>query len=121
MQPTPSHDGLERTIRALRQATVICATIGCCLLAGAFILIPVIGFVSGDIGAVGSWCLLLAALLACLLLAGALVARLRTGEWYLGGQDSIIRFVAAHRSGVMIVVAIILVWIGLIMAWLDMR
>jgi hypothetical protein len=101
--------------------TVICATIGCCLLAGAFILIPVIGFVSGDIGAVGSWCLLLAALLACLLLAGALILRLRTGQWYLGEQDPITRFVVGHRRGVMIVIAIILIGIGLIIAWLDMH
>jgi hypothetical protein len=115
-----SHHGLKGTIRALRYATLICATIGFCLLAGAFVLIPVIGFASGDIGPFGSWCLLLAALSACLLVAGATVARMRTGKWYFGEQDPIIRFLARHRTGVMIAVAMILIWISLIMGWLNM-
>jgi hypothetical protein len=120
MQPPASHDGLKRIIRALRQATVICATLGCCLLAGAFVLIPVIGFVSADIGAVGSWCLLLAAFLACFFAAVAAVGRVRAGEWYFGGQDPITHFVIGHRGGVMIVAAGILIWIGLVLSWLNM-
>jgi hypothetical protein len=84
MQPGSTNGGLKRIIRALRQITVAGGVLGSCLLVGAFVMIPILGFASGDVGAVGIWCLLLSALTACLLLAAAVVNRSRSGQWYFG-------------------------------------
>jgi hypothetical protein len=120
MPTSPSHGGLNRLIRALRQVTMVCAAVGCCLFAGAFLLIPVLGFVSADIGAYGSWCLLLAALTASLLTAAIGVARARTGEWYFGERDLVTRFLTKHRTPVILVVAITLIGVTLITVWLRL-
>lgn len=122
MQPTrPRPDVLRRTIGALRYATALCATAGIGLLACAFILIPVLGFASADIGAVGSWCLLLAAFTALVLLAAATLLRIRTGTWFFGEPDAVTRFLAGHRAGVLVTFVVVLTWIVLVVAWLNMR
>jgi hypothetical protein len=121
MQPGSIHGGLERVIHALRQVAVACAVLGSCLLLGAFVLIPILGFVSADIGAVGIWCLLLGALTACLLLVAAVVNRARSGYWYFGEQDLVLRIVTSHGGAVIRVLLIILILVLLTLGWLNMH
>jgi hypothetical protein len=72
--------------RALYLITIRVVIIGGGLLAAGIILMPVLGFASGTVGAVGIWGSLLGALCGCLLLVTILFNRLLSGRWYYGTQ-----------------------------------
>jgi hypothetical protein len=121
MQPESDYGVPGQVIRALRQVTMVCAALGSCLLLGAFVTIPILGFSSAGIGAIGIWCLLLAALLACLLLIAAAINRARAGHWYFGERDIVLRFVRGHQRSIILIGGTIFVLVLLIWVWLDMH
>jgi hypothetical protein len=101
-------------IQTLRQVAAACAGLGMGLLLAAIVLIPILGFASAAVGAVGTWCLLLAALAVGLLLAGATVNRARHGHCFFGERGDVLWF-ATGRGRAVALVVILIILIGVLL------
>jgi hypothetical protein len=75
---------MRRVIRGLYRVTSASIIAGVILFVARFLLVPILGFASGLVAAVGIWLLMFAALSTCALVALVLINRFHRGEWYFG-------------------------------------